>query len=565
MAVTRLNFDIAPIAYPFRARTTEHEVIFDSDIRGFTQVPPSWIENLWPLSGDQAGAIVSEYGAVTDLPAEVVALFGEEVILAYGMEDLTGGKSILVTTNQQAWAHTAIGWVKLLEAPISTHTSVASSKGNTYLHQAGGELQVIATATNITVPYEAVEEVTTNGVDFTQMISMCAAISYLVATDGVSIYWSAPLDVTQWQPDQAGDQFGAGATKVLAVSGAIRFLKQTADGFYIFTDTNIISARYTENAESPWSFTEVANSSGSFEQWSVAGDHNLGTLFAWCDNGLAAVNPNQAQYGFTEVTEFLSGSIIEEFTLATNTIATQTNINLDFQLTFIGSRYLAISYGELAEVRKYMLVLDLLLAKWFRIKLDHVAVLDIRQSAADQGIIFDNWLDTFDNSLYTFDEMGGSRATSDVKATTISVILADGTIRRLSPVDLHTLDPDTADYTDLTFEVLANILHYSDIKLSRSTETTLSEFNIFYSYPAYQDEAAAPGTTENVQYSTVDTLVQGFSQEDPTIREFLLARARDNTELRTQRVLGTRVSATLKNVSSLQSVEIGLISSGVRR
>lgn len=523
----------------------------------------AWIENFWALAGGQQAAIVAEYGAIPDLPAEVTAQFGVSRIVAPRVFRSDSGASIAVITDTQVWLYSIGGWVKVMDSPVNVPTSTCILKGETYIHQFGGSLQKISAPSETDPVFSQVEAVTTTGVTFAEMISICAAVSYLVATDGISVYWSAPLDPTYWLPDGIGDQFGAGATKILAVSGSIRFLLPTVDGFYVLTDSNVVYARYSGDAENPWIFSEVANSSGTVSHWAVSGSTNMAAAFVWCDNGLASISGSQANYGFPEVTEFLAGSVLETFNTVVNEVESVLNATPDFQLSFLGGRFLTISYGELEQVREYILVFDTLVQKWSRIAIDHVAVLDIRQDAADQGITFENWLDTFENSLYTFSEMGGASASSDVKAITLGVICADGKIKRLSPVDLHTLDNFPIDYVDLTFSVLPNVMYFADLKATRNREISLNEVSCFYTYPAFPTDGDPD--TENTQYSSLDTDIEGYSQEDPTIRSYLLSQARSNEEFYVERVVGTRVSLALKNVSSLQGVEIGFTITGTRR
>lgn len=563
MAVIRLLTDLTPDKFRFRAKTVERNVLFPDSDRQDSTVTAAWIENLWPLAQDQQAAIVAEYGRMLDLPQQVVDQFGTNIIQAFEVVAPNSGSSTVVITPTEVWSYTINGWVNLLTYPIAAQTSVVGLKGETYIHAFGQQLRKFKTPTETITPFSELEDVVLTGVDETLFISMCAAISYLIATDGKSVYWCAPLDPTYWAPDGIGDEFGAGATNILTVRGEIRFVRQNVDGFFVFTDTNIINATYTGDPENPWQFTEVQNSSGTFEHRAVTGDTNLGSVFAWCDNGFAAISNSTANYMFPELTEFLSGSILEEFNTTLNTITSALNAVVDMQVSFIGGRYLCISYGPLQQIRTHIVMFDSLLGLWTRLALEHVCVLEIRESAADQGLIFDNWLDTFDNTPYSFASMGGARATSDVKSVTLSVILADGRITRLSPVDLDTLDTNEADYAELTFEVLPNVLHFADIKVSRNRKTTLSEITLDYTYPAYPDPEDPD--SQNVFFSTLDTAIQAYSVEDNTIRDYALAWTGGNQEQYTERVIGSRISVTLKNVSSMQGVEFGLISTGYSR
>jgi len=562
MAINHLLVDLVPEKFPFLARTVERNVLFPSSDRQDSKVAPSWLENYWPLSHDKQAAIVCESGFMEDLPASLIAELTAGAVEAFGTQ-YTSYQSTVVATDTLVATFIGSSWSVHATLTSANPISVSSLKGVTYLHKEGVELQTYAAPVGAVVEFEDIENVTTSGIDFTQMISSCAAISYLIATDGTSVYWSSPLNPIYWAPGGIGDDAGAGASKILAVSGTIRFVRETPDGFYVFSTDNIVRARYTNNADNPWTFKEVRSSSGTFQANAVASDTNLGTIFAWSDHGLSAISDLQAKHIFPDITEFLAGSVYEEFDTVTNTVTTTTNAVLDFSINMVAGRYLTVSYGLDGAERTFMLVFDIQLGVWAKFKMDHAAVISLGATTILTDLTFADWTDAFADTTQTFATMGQSEATSLVRAMTLGVITSTGELKRLSPVDIFTLDRGITTKV-LDYEVLDNIIAFADTKLTRNKDTELSTVELFYTYPAFPD-VANPTTTENVQYSQTSTSIQGHSAEDPTVRSFQLADATDNQEEYVERVIGSKITWAAKNTSSLQGIELGLIQSGRRR
>ena len=561
MTINRMLLDITPDEFPVISRKTQNDVLYPSSDRAESTNKPNWMQNLWPLSSDNLAAIVEVTGFLDDLPQDILDVVAADSTLSYIVAD--GENRAVLLTSDSAWhTYTQGGWVTNIEFAQAIDTSVARLKGKTYLSGTGTELYTYAPFDPQTeLPFSELEVVATTGLNFTDMISMCAAVSYLIATDGERVYWSSPLDDTFWDPAGTGDQAGAGSTKVLSISGTITHLQTAYDGFYILTTNNIIRAKFTGNSRNPWSFTEVRNSSGVFYRRTIAQDTNLGTIFVWTDHGLATLRESECTYTFPAITELLSGDVLEYYNLETDTVDRDIGSRIDFSIHFIIGRYLAISYGLLDQPRSFILFYDTLGGKWGRLQIDHITVLEARTVLLPNGLVFARWLDTFDETLYTFDEMLGTDEASDVDALSLTVLKADGSFVELSPVDIDLLATSALPWQNEEYSVMPNLASWSGIKLTRNRELEISELRLYYRYPSYPNPLVEDGPQV---YSTEDTEIAVSTYEAPTLTAYYLASEINGEELYVNRVVGTQAKLVTKNISSLSGLELGVLSSGRR-
>lgn len=562
MAITRLLLDTAPAKFPFLAKTVEKNVLFDSKNgdRQSSTPAPSWMENLWPLPDGRNAAIVAGTELVDDLPASIIAKLAVETVTSFTVQS-NGAESVLIAGQTFLVSLTTAGWSIHVNESQAFLTSIAILKGDTFILASGLTLYEYKDPDTEPEEFKTIDPVTVTGVDMAEMISICSAVSYLIATDGETIYWSSPLDPKQFVPDVIGDGFGAGATKVLAVKGSINFITTASDGFYIFTDRNIIRSRYTGNAENPWVFTEVRNSSGTFAPKNVVQDSNLGTMFVWSDSGMGAVTENSASYLFPEATEFLSGSIYENYNPVTKEVDAEFNAVIDTTIYFLAGRYLVISYGKDLQEREYILMFDTLVKRWGRIKIPHVTVLDFRDPRFE-GKTFDAWTEFFDDSEFTFESMFPSDASARVNAMSFAVINAAGVLTRLTPVDIFTA---AIGGQVGVFSVLDNTILYGGLVLTRNRDIEINALKLFYTYPSYPDTTLPVGeTNSNLLFERPETSVVCYSEEDPTLRTYLKVpeTAQKNHDTYVERVRGHSATIAIENVNSLQAMEASLIAMG---
>ena len=194
---------------------------------------------------------------------------------------------------------------------------------------------------------------------------------------------------------------GSGSSKLTFVRGAIVAVLPIHNGFVIYTTQNAISAYWSGDGTSPWVFREIPGSSGITNPEHVSYDSNYGSHFAWTTSGLMQVSKEAGVLAFPEITDFLTSGRLEDYIGdvnksgqgtceyafrqlssekqiyfnpdAENLIAWSYEGQLKIKVGFVGSRYVAISYG-MNERLTHILVYDLALRRWGKLRIDHVDV-----------------------------------------------------------------------------------------------------------------------------------------------------------------------------------------------
>jgi hypothetical protein len=569
MALQHIVLDATTTLFSFLSKSGKTMSIIDANQYQQKAKIPAWSQNLWPMPDGGMSAIVRVVGIIPTLTTPIKDKIdaGENVRL-YPVR--VGGSHSTILIGESFWATlTADGWKKHTEFFQASNAIVAILKDTTYLFTSGTGLSRYKTDLPDGTPlFELLEGVATEGLDFTRMNGLCAAISYLVATDGTTIYWSSPLNPTKWTPGGIGDDAGAGATKVLAAKGNIQFLVGMPDGFYIFTDTNIVRARYSNNPNNPWVFTEVPNSSAVYSYDNVVVNTNAGALFVWSQYGLGVLQDGRLDYIFPEATDLLAGSVFETFNTTTKKIDATYNDSKDVVLQYIGGRYLLASYGKTGQIKKFILLYDTLSKKWGRIRIDHVAIAIFR-TPDFEGLNYWDWVTDAWDSTWPFVDMQPQRVAATVDALSLGVLTPEGQFHRLTATDIFTQQVANAlaeqlgiPQATLTYSILNNSLVYENMQLVKSRQIELSEVRLIYSYPTYPDPDVEG--SENVLYSKDTTTIIGYSSEDVTLREFLSSYSVPDEELFVERVRGTKVNLILENINSIQGIEISIRPTSVR-
>lgn len=223
---------------------------------------------------------------------------------------------------------------------------------------------------------------------------VCNANNYLIVWDSTTVYWSSAIDALEFTPSLSTT---SGSGKVQAARGAIVCCLPIHDGFIVYTTANAIVANFTGNTRFPWSFKEIPGSAGIVDPEHVTYDSNYDVHFAWTTSGMLQVDKQRAVQVWPEVSDFLTERTIE-YDIVGQTLedyapywASETQIlkateaiknflmrvefaeNLRVKLTFLGSRYIFISYGAPnTDEFLYALVYDLALKRWGKIKIPHV-------------------------------------------------------------------------------------------------------------------------------------------------------------------------------------------------
>lgn len=206
--------------------------------------------------------------------------------------------------------------------------------------------------------------------------SMTSCMSYLIGITEDAVYWSDPIDETEFDPE-ASEASLAGSTQILSVAGKMNFVLSTSDAFIIYTENNAVLGSFTNNTENPFIFREISNSAGVYSPEQTTYQANIPAHFAMTGSGLMQLSASGAQPIFPEVTDFLLSDNRHYWDEESQSIVDENGITLWFKMQYINSRILCISYGIESEKMDTILVLDLVLQKWGVVKIDHYAVVQV--------------------------------------------------------------------------------------------------------------------------------------------------------------------------------------------
>lgn len=217
------------------------------------------------------------------------------------------------------------------------------------------------------------------GVIDTKITAITSSANYLILTDGVRVYWSSTISSEDFIPSTTT---GAGSGTPADVEGPIIALVPLGSGFAIYTSVNAVIAAYSQNPRFPFIFKGASNSKGISDVQHVTYSGDEGASYAWTSAGIQKITMSGATTYLPEVTDFLSGKEIDTWDSATNKIVSQrlTN-NLSVKLSYIGGRFLIISYG--VNELTYALLYDTALRRWGKLKLTHAACFDVSLNSAN--------------------------------------------------------------------------------------------------------------------------------------------------------------------------------------
>ncbi len=270
--------------------------------------------------------------------------------------------------------------------------------GNIYLMQVGSSLWVAPTVTipaatvagrRVTVAYvsgisyiyfanvgcylydfdtDSFVSLTLTGLDPTQIKGLVGNSGYLLAYDDETVAWSSTIDPTEFTPSLTT---GAGSGSAEGLRGAIVTIEEVYGGLVVFGEDNAVAATYSGNPRYPYNFTAIQGCGGLQSADYTTSDTGSGTLYAYTKSGLQEITLRSAKIAFPEVTDFVSGSLFEDYDEINNilTLTDSSGSTVVKKVAIIGDRYAVISYG--IEVLTHALVFDLALKQWGRLKIDH--------------------------------------------------------------------------------------------------------------------------------------------------------------------------------------------------
>ncbi len=211
--------------------------------------------------------------------------------------------------------------------------------------------------------------VTLDGLVVADILGIVGSTGYLLAYSTDAIAWSSTIDATDFAPSLTT---GAGGGAVEGVRGAIVTVEEVYGGLIIFAAANAVAAQYSGNPRYPYNFVPITGCGGLTSPNHVSQDTGAGSIYAYTTSGMQQVSLRAAANVFPELTDFISGSLLEDFDTNTLTLSLidASGDELEKRIALVADRYLIISYGVGALT--HALYYDTAYKQFGRLKLSHV-------------------------------------------------------------------------------------------------------------------------------------------------------------------------------------------------
>ena len=344
-------------------------------------------------------------------------------------------------------------------------------------------------------------QVTLTALTDSLIVGIGASNGYLIAFGtGNLLYWSSLTDPTDFSPSILT---GAGSGSIVDLRGSLTAVLPVSGGFIVYSTENAVFASYTGNIYIPWNFKEISGSGGVVYSEHVTYESNLSFHYAWTSKGLLKVEKNVAAPIHPEVTDFITGKIMEDFNYSTDVLAQiKTSTQLVVKLTHVGGRYLIISYGQASFT--HALVYDEILARWGKLKIDHADCFSWPTPNVYGEVTYQDLLDlleTYEDLLYTsYSDLFNvqytvTRAKEDIaflttygQVVTVNFDLGDDTdegvlflgkfqVVRNNDFTLHAVDIESVDDSSTSFE-LAILTSYDGKTLASLTTAPVEVLSV---------------------------------------------------------------------------------------
>jgi len=228
------------------------------------------------------------------------------------------------------------------------------------------------------------------GYAITDIRGICGASNYLIAHTSTEILWSTLTDIL----DFADLDAGAGRQIPIDLKGQITGLLPVSGGFLICTTQNVVAAFFTGTAATPFSYREVTGSAGVSSVEQVTFEANQDRIFAYGTSGIQSLSLQRAEVLLPKCADFLVGTSYDQWDEALGVVVEGVATDaLAVKLQLLSHRYLCISYLKNGNHFQFVLVYDLALQRWGKLRVPHT----------DIGILPNTAGSTFD---LTYDELG---------------------------------------------------------------------------------------------------------------------------------------------------------------
>ena len=291
---------------------------------------------------------------------------------------------------------------------------------------------------------------------------IAGAVGRLFAYSSTFLHYCSEVDIFDFTPSLVT---GAGSTQIQYVRGDILLVEGTSFGLFIYSKENVVSCQETGNIAAPYLFTDVENSAGISDLELVASAPGLDAAYAFGSGGLQLVNVKTATPIFPEISDFIASKVIESYDYSLHKIVKSLFLDrLQVKLSYICSRYFVLSYG--VSSLTHMLVYDLALRRWGKLRRDHVDVFTVSEAlTANQFLTYDEMVAGMDMAVIPIDETKAQVSALLSNLETFAVMSSNGSI---SIVDFNVMESSTAEAVSV----------FGRIQLRRGRDSSLQEVQV---------------------------------------------------------------------------------------
>lgn len=315
---------------------------------------------------------------------------------------------------QLAWTFPAGGHSQL---------SVAFVKGRCFFYCRGvGALYEFGGFNSITNLFKILVILPLAIADMSIFQCIVGANNYLILVDVDQVVYTIPDSGYGTTPDFTPSlgPTGAATESPSVLRGKILWSLPTQDGYYLFTSTSIVAAYYSNNIRFPWTYRELERSAPITSLDAIAVDREGYPAYANTTGGILKIGKSQCTPMHPEATEFFGGARYEYYDWPSRSILTRDTASpINIGLSYVGGRWLVLSYGAQGEVFTHAIIWDELLKRWGKVALLHARVVEFfgipsNDGSTGMGATYQDLLDatlTYQDLLdrgLTYADLGGA-------------------------------------------------------------------------------------------------------------------------------------------------------------
>ena len=469
MSVTKVNLDLRQEGEALLVEQTGGEVLFSQADQMRSKPAVLWMTNLVPTKNGLAST--AEIPQITAIALPTGSdVFDPSLRFDCRLVYSDSGAStyyLYVDGDHIVFVPVTGLWVKLsTESNAIYNPTTCYLKGQTYLFHQDSGVSVFESDFTSLVAKSLV------GVVAASLLGITSTNNYLIAWDSTTVYWSSPTDPLEFRPSVSQVNTGAGSASVQAVRGDILQCLSTSDGIIIYTTVNAVSMTFSGNSANPWVWREIRNSAGVMDSEHVSAESNTQVHFAWTNAGLQRMDASNATIVFPEISDFLSGDTFERLGLTDNQIESVRATTIAVKVALVSSRYLCLSYGDWNKKKEFVLLYDLALERWGRLKTGHLDIFPFSDPLMVNDIPYSEITETYEELVNVkIKSYFVTNKKASITPSSLGVLKPNGAIHK---IELARND----DVGRLEDQASNGELLLGEIKLTRSRQCAITELLI---------------------------------------------------------------------------------------